>query len=1038
MKKNILLSIILGFCFHSEVNAQYRQLRLANEDLMNEKVDKNKILERISKYEKDEGVKAESKYIKSKFLRKTSNDLSVLDTAYIYFKESYDALNTYEQKIKDELCKEILFCEYNFSTENNEFESLLFKSNTSENKLDIIELYINKYPYSRFNDKAIVLRDSLELNKVITLNDEFALNDFLIRRPQSKFFSSTQQLMFSVAFEKTKASNSKEKYEEYINTYPKSPFINDAIDFVSTKIWEEIEPKNIKELFLKFINDYPNSKWVLQAKIKIENIDWTIALEKDELSFFENFASNYPDSDKIIIAKNKIKEFKEIVLPYLNKNKKYTLLNIGTLKFIGENEYDNIFPLNNGKFIVSKYKKYGVIDLLGINIIPITYDCIEFTGNNFILKLGKKYGVFNDQGEKIIDFIFDTITSTENNNFIVSKDISKNKTTFGLINSKGEGIFDAIYSSILEINPSIFKVSLGGFSYLINEKEAIISQKYESIDPLDFSAVSKNTLLVKNKNKSGIINSKGELVIPLLYEDIEFAGDYFIVSNNLPKIGIQYGIIDIKGKVILPIKYKTIIYTYKDLFIIDINSSPKSSTINNKLFKSSTNSFLTNDSYDEMSHIGNDIFHVEKNKLVGFINESGEVVVSPIYQPDFDRAYYREGDGDYYPEPDGAGDYEESCYISINRDENLANYEITNNSVLLKVQLQDKVGYINQKGDIIIPIIYSFGDDFRNGITSVTTQDDKKIVIDAKGNIIIENADILYFYNNSRYALIKSESEFYRLDVQTLKLEPYTTIKDMDNIEHFKKYKVVNYKDFDVYVTYKDQILMAKGIDFSDYNFKKKVNESNVLYNSGRYDEAISQLLALYNERTDIYEVPLILGKCYLVSKDFNSALNYFSRAISINPDNTEAYFERFSLNYDRKYWSEAKNDLLKLMSLDSSYADSYSFQLAYCYGELNNSNEAFTIYNKILKTDTKNSSAYNNRGVIYQARGEYQLALNDYINALKNSKYEDDESKGLYLNNAANMANKLGKKAEACAYWSKGAALGNEDCIRNKRFNCK
>ena len=78
------------------------------------------------------------------------------------------------------ICKEILFCEYNFSTENNEFEAFLFKKNTSENKLDIIELYLNKYPNSNYNDKAIVIRDSLELNKIITLNDEFALNEFYV------------------------------------------------------------------------------------------------------------------------------------------------------------------------------------------------------------------------------------------------------------------------------------------------------------------------------------------------------------------------------------------------------------------------------------------------------------------------------------------------------------------------------------------------------------------------------------------------------------------------------------------------------------------------------------------------------------------------------------------------------------------------------------------------------------------------------------------------------------------------------------------
>jgi tetratricopeptide (TPR) repeat protein len=113
-------------------------------------------------------------------------------------------------------------------------------------------------------------------------------------------------------------------------------------------------------------------------------------------------------------------------------------------------------------------------------------------------------------------------------------------------------------------------------------------------------------------------------------------------------------------------------------------------------------------------------------------------------------------------------------------------------------------------------------------------------------------------------------------------------------------------------------------------------------------------------------------------------------------------------------------------------------FSLGYCNSKLNNYNEAFDNYTKLLKFNPKHSTAYNNRGVIYGIRGDHQAALSDYMNALKNSKYESDESKGLYLNNAASELNKLNKKAEACVYWSKGAALGNADCIRNKKFNCK
>ena len=59
-------------------------------------------------------------------------------------------------------------------------------------------------------------------------------------------------------------------------------------------------------------------------------------------------------------------------------------------------------------------------------------------------------------------------------------------------------------------------------------------------------------------------------------------------------------------------------------------------------------------------------------------------------------------------------------------------------------------------------------------------------------------------------------------------------------------------------------------------------------------------------------------------------------------------------------------------------------------------------------------------------------------MSALKNSKYESDESKGLYLNNVGNEFFDLNKKNEACLYWSKGAELGNENCKRNKIYKCK
>lgn len=1029
MKKKLLITFLIVFSIQLQVNAQFRQLRLANEELVKENFDKKKAFEKIEKYEKEYGIKPESKYIRSKYMRKISDNIQTIDSAYTYFLEAYSGIEYYDVKVKEELCKDILLCETNNTMENNEFELFLFSRYTKENNLTIVESFIDKYPRNIFYNKAINVRDSLEFEKVKPLNDEFVLNEFLKKRPNSKFYNSAEDLMYTVAFTKAKESNSVEKYKDYIKTYPNSPKIKEAIEFVSSKNWEEIESKNNRDLYQKFVDDYPSSKFVGQANQKIEDIDWNAALVSDSLSNFEEFASNYPNSSKIELANSKIKEFKEVVLPYLTKNKKYTLLNIGTLKFIGDVEYDSMTALPKGKFIVSKYNKYGVIDILANKIIPTTYDCIENSGDFFITKLGKNYGVLNDQGQKIVDFSFESIIKTENNNFIVTKNINNVKSTVGLISSKGEGILEAIYTYISEVDATTFNVTLNNQCYLIDQSGTVISQKYTSLDPLSYVSSTNLYLKAGLKNKQGLINIKGEVIIPLLYESLNEAGDYIIVSNTIPKVGSRYGIIDQKGKVVLELKYKSIYFCGNNLFSINTNNLPKSTVNDCKLYSLTSNSFLTKDSFDSINQVENGLLMVEKNELVGYINELGETVVSPVYQP-----YYGEERG----EGDGGDGGEEKCYVGLNSDENIANNDIYNKTELLLVQLDEKIGYINFKGEIIIPIIYTYGSNFYKGMASVSDENQNKSIIDTKGKVILENAEIVYYYNNSKYAIAKQENSFYKIDTETHKAELYTLMKEMDYIDHYKKYKIITYKDVLVYVTSKDQILMAKGIDFSDYNYNKKVEAARNFYYSAEYDQAISELKSLFNEKSDVYDVPLLLGKCYKEKGDTYSAIDYFNQAVAIDPNNTEAYSERYQLNWKRNYWSDSKNDIVKLISLSSEFDESLTFSLGYCNSKLNNYNEAFENYTKLLKFNPKHSTAYNNRGVIYGIRGDHQAALSDYMNALKNSKYEDDESKGLYLNNAANELNKLNKKAEACVYWSKGAALGNAECIRNKKYNCK
>ena len=55
----------------------------------------------------------------------------------------------------------------------------------------------------------------------------------------------------------------------------------------------------------------------------------------------------------------------------------------------------------------------------------------------------------------------------------------------------------------------------------------------------------------------------------------------------------------------------------------------------------------------------------------------------------------------------------------------------------------------------------------------------------------MDNAEILYYYNNSKFILAKQNNNFFNIDTETLNFEPYTLLKGIENIEHYKKYKII-------------------------------------------------------------------------------------------------------------------------------------------------------------------------------------------------------------------------------------------------------
>lgn len=253
--------------------------------------------------------------------------------------------------------------------------------------------------------------------------------------------------------------------------------------------------------------------------------------------------------------------------------------------------------------------KTGYIDKSGKFIIKPMFDAAENFVNGFAL-VGKenskgdiKYTYINKNGIPLTKYEYD---STRNN--IFSNGLAPVCRygvwlRCGFINQNGKLVIPLKYHYVSEFVKGIasvetetpHKISQGGYSFtyknkFINTKDKeILRGKFE---PTSETKFVNDVAIVKSKTneKYGLINLKGNLIVPIKYDWMFINTTQNIIRTEL---GDKQGIIDYKGKTIVPLVKGMDIWGYS-----------------------------------------NGLAKVEKNGKFGFINNKGKIVI-PIK---FDRA----------------------------------------------------------------------------------------------------------------------------------------------------------------------------------------------------------------------------------------------------------------------------------------------------------------------------------------------------------------------------------------------------------------
>ncbi len=208
----------------------------------------------------------------------------------------------------------------------------------------------------------------------------------------------------------------------------------------------------------------------------------------------------------------------------------------------------------NGVAVVCRAGKFGTLSKLGKTIIPLIYDGMQlYNGNYTVVTKGNLQGVVDKTGKIIVPIKYQQIWVEDGGSFFrVKKYIGT--YTYSLFNTNGEEILNTSQEHIIgkfENGFAFYKeIFLNRGIINIKGEKIKLSDTY-NIDPL-ISEFVNGMAVVKVKDKSGVIDTKGNILLPFKYHYLQLYDGTATVTEN--KDDINSTILDVKGNIIYQTK----------------------------------------------------------------------------------------------------------------------------------------------------------------------------------------------------------------------------------------------------------------------------------------------------------------------------------------------------------------------------------------------------------------------------------------------------------------------------------------------------
>ena len=440
-------------------------------------------------------------------------------------------------------------------------------------------------------------------------------------------------------------------------------------------------------------------------------------------------------------------------------------------------EYDSVEPLRlknissdlmYEKSILkySKNGKYGLIDFNGKKITNAIYeeiDTLQYKEGELLVKQNGKYGIINIKGTKIIKPNYDTIEADQfyekdsgykNDGYIVSKTTDEGYR-YGYVDNNGKEIVSTKYNDLSRINEisgnDIYNICAENGKYgLLKNGKIVISNEYQSL----MYSESNNTLIAKKGKKYGVLSLEGDIIVPFSYNQISVNGKYIYavdnnenttvfspdgkqtdmneniqilnVENTNYQIRIEtlnertmYSVYE-NDKKITETDYSYIQYLFDNYFIAS-NGNGKLGiidTTNNKKLEFDYSSIQIIDDTNLIKAIKGDTTEIYSNKIEKICEMNNAIIEN-------NESYIKI--------------YNDNDIKYISSDEKLIdNTELFKENRIFAKKLNNKWGFVNVQGNVIVDYIYDMVTDVNKYGYAGIKQNGKWGVIDRLGKVKVE------------------------------------------------------------------------------------------------------------------------------------------------------------------------------------------------------------------------------------------------------------------------------------------------------------